>query len=131
MTHASGSGCHESNFGSCLLTLLANRSKSRVPNVFMIFSKTAVLSCHSVSSLVPLNISLLLHYCNLVCAQLKSIDCFLCTIPRFPLSVNYDLQTLGLPCDYVRDWCRVITHNLDMFENLIFIVNFNVIKYYL
>ena len=48
MAHASCSGCHETNFGSCLLILLANRFKSGMPNVSMILLKTLELSCHSV-----------------------------------------------------------------------------------
>ena len=49
MVHASKSGCHETNFGSFLLILLANNSKSGVPNIF-IFLKTTGLTCHSEAS---------------------------------------------------------------------------------
>ena len=50
MAQVSGSRCHETSFGSCLLNLLANRSKSGVPNVFLIYLKTTVLSFHFLAS---------------------------------------------------------------------------------
>ena len=37
MIHVSGSGCYEKIFGGYLLSLLASKSKSCMPDVFMIF----------------------------------------------------------------------------------------------
>ena len=102
MAHASCSGCHEIIFRSHFLILPASRSQSWVPNTFMIFYtfKTAKLSSHSIPSSRCLNISLVVHFSNLVYARLRSIDCSLCTIPRFSLRMNFNLCTSGVLCDY-------------------------------
>ena len=50
LAYASGSGCHKTKFGKCLLVLRANRSKYAVPSVFMTFLKAAGLTCYSTAS---------------------------------------------------------------------------------
>ena len=128
-----GSGCYETNFGSWLLILLKNRSRSGLPNVLVMFLKTVGLSCHFIvsSSFPQYKLASTLPRLGICAAEIHS----LLSKRHFQISFASKLQFPDFwlliwsysPCS--RFLLCYYTHKFEMFEIVVFTVNFNALTY--